>query len=527
MNHDDPRVPLLRTESASGLAATLVLVTVVLLVFADTIHNPYHLDDFYRIVGNPELERVWPVWRHFFDPSTIATLPTIVQYRPMLPLSLSITTWASDMVGIERLVGHHLGNIAIHLVSVLLLRRLVTRIAEHLALPFAGWLGVASALLYAVHPVSAVPVTYLCARDLLLMQAFLFGSLLVFVRIRTEGATPRRWAAALGLLTLSILSKTDPVMAPGLVLALDVCVFGARFRSLATWIRAGMFALPVIAFFAFTELVMGFSDAGQLVVERGALEYPLTQAKLHAFYYLRNAVWPFYMRPLPEIEPVTRIGDASALAGLALITTTLVLGWRLRRRAPLVAACIGCYWIAFAATSWVLPFRYLATDYRQVPSLPWLCTLVAYGVLAWRPRREALLVLGLLATYLTGATLMLDRLWRDPATLWGQSVRHGGEVMAHVNFALAVQSSDPRRAEAHYHEALRRGPGNVFAHINLGLLEISQRRFEQGIGRLEHARTLAPDWPITHEWHERGCRNALALAGHTSSPALERCRRSS
>jgi protein O-mannosyl-transferase len=522
MSDERPAEP--SSTSVSRRLQTLVLVAAVVLVFANTLHNAYHLDDFYRIVGNPELERVWPPWRHFFDPSTIATLPTIVQYRPMLPLSLSMTTWASDAIGIERLLGHHIGNVAIHLVSVLLLRRLVTRIAMHLALPFATGLGFASALLFAVHPVSGVPVTYLCARDLLLMQAFLLGSLLVFVRMRIEGATPLRWIAALGLLTLSILSKTDPVVAPGLILVLDACVFAAPLRSLLTWARAGAFALPIVAFFIFTELIMGFSDADQLVVERDLLEYPLTQARLHVFYYLRNAVWPFRMRPLPAVEPASGLGEPAVLVGLAFIAATLGIAWHVRRCAPLVAACIGCYWIAFGATSWVLPFRYLATDYRQYPSLPWLCTLGAYAVLAWCPRREALVSLGLLAAYLAGATLLMNRLWREPVSLWGQSVRHGGEVMAHVNFALAIQSDDPERAEAHYHEALRRAPGNVFAHINLGLLEISERRFDQGIARLEHAHALAPTWPITREWLDRGCGRAVALAGMATSPALERCR---
>ena len=42
----------------------------------------------------------------------------------------------------------------------------------------------AGALLFAVHPVSGVPVNYLAGRDLLLMMLFLTASLLAYARMR-------------------------------------------------------------------------------------------------------------------------------------------------------------------------------------------------------------------------------------------------------------------------------------------------------------------------------------------------------
>lgn len=505
-----------------------VVVVVCLVVYANTLGSGYHLDDQYRIVENPQLEHVWPPWRHFFDPSTSSSLPTIVQFRPMLPLSLSLTTWLGDVVGPSRLVAHHLGNLALHVAASILVVRLFTRLAARVEPegPARG-VGLAAGLLYAVHPVAGVPVSYLCARDLLLMQVFLLGSLLVFVRLRADGATPLRWGLALGLLALSLASKTNAVVAPALVGAIDVAIFGASLRDPRTYLRAGLFAVPVLAFFGWTELGLGFSDADMLIVERGPLEYPLTQAELHLTYYLRNAVWPFEMRVLPRVEPVTHLADPGALLGLAVVVGSLVLAWRVRSRAPLLALCIVAYWIAFAPTSSVLPFRYLATDYRQVPSLPWLLAAVAWVTLRLLRRRDAAVVLGLLVIYLGGASVMINRVWHDERTLWGQSIRHGGETQAHVNYGRAVAAEDPALAEAHYQEALRQAPGNVFALINLGMLEVTQGRFDAGIARLERAAALAPSWPLTATWLDRGCRVALGQAGRQPgpSPALERCRR--
>ncbi|MCX4246713.1 hypothetical protein [Paraliomyxa miuraensis] len=506
----------------------VAIVLVCAVVYANALTNGYHLDDQYRIVENPELGRVWPIWRHFFDPATSSSLPTIVQFRPMLPLSLSITAWLSELVGLDPLVGHRLGNLGLHVAAALLVARLMTRLAAR-ADPHgpSRALGLAAGLLYAVHPVAGVPVNYLCARDLLMMQVLLLGCLLVFVRLRAEGSSPWRWGLALGLLGLSLTSKTDAVVAPALVGAIDVAIFGASLRDPRTWARAAAFTVPVLAFFGWTELVLEFSDAGQLLVDRGPLDYPLTQARLHVFYYLRNAIWPFEMRVLPRVDTVTSPLDSGALVGVAVVVGSSVLAWRIRMRAPLLALCIAAYWIAFAPTSWVLPFRYLATDYRQVPSLPWLCAAVAWGTLRLRPRRDALVVLGLLVIYLGGASVLTNRVWRDERMLWGQSIRHGGETQAHLNYGRAVANDDPALAEAHYREALRQAPGNVFVLINLGMLEIHQRRLEEGISRLEQAASLTPSWPLTQEWLARGCVAARQLAGPGARPrpgsALARC----
>ena len=66
--------------------AVALLVLLPVAVFASSLDNGFHLDDFYRIVDNPGIRQVAPMGRHFTDPSTNAWLPRLVQYRPLLPL---------------------------------------------------------------------------------------------------------------------------------------------------------------------------------------------------------------------------------------------------------------------------------------------------------------------------------------------------------------------------------------------------------------------------------------------------------
>src|ERR1051325_12243621 len=68
----------------------LFITAAAMLVYANTLQNAFHLDDFYRVIGNPGIHKLWPIWRHFVDPWTMSTLDRITQYRPLLPLSLSV-----------------------------------------------------------------------------------------------------------------------------------------------------------------------------------------------------------------------------------------------------------------------------------------------------------------------------------------------------------------------------------------------------------------------------------------------------
>jgi len=79
------------SQLSSAKYHLIYLACISVIVFANTLHNAFQLDDFHSIVNNPEIRYIHPLWRHFTDPSTITVLPSNISYRPLLPLSLSLT----------------------------------------------------------------------------------------------------------------------------------------------------------------------------------------------------------------------------------------------------------------------------------------------------------------------------------------------------------------------------------------------------------------------------------------------------
>ncbi len=433
-------------------------------------------------------------------------LPQIEAYRPLLPLSLSVNVAVGDALGLERLASYHLGNILIHVGTCLLLYFFFSELLRlrpglsSAGLP-ASHLSFLAVLLFAMHPVSGVPVNYICGRELEMMMFFMVASLWVYVHMRQRGDTIGGWILALGLLTLSLLAKQNSVVMPALVLSFDLLVARRPFSDRRVYGRFFAFGAVVAAFFVWTEVVLDFSDLGQLkTTSNTPWIYALTMARTHVFYYLRNVVWPFEMRALPRIDPAEAWTDPAVLLGAGVILASLCLAVALRKRLPLASWSILAYWLLFAPTSSIRPFRYLAADYRQYPSLAFLALasiLVVFSL--WR--RSAVTALGLaFGIYFSFSTFAINRIWRTEGSLWAQSVRYGTEAQGHLNYGLSVAGRDPQLAEQHYNKSLELSPGNVYSLINLAMFEISQGRQAEGLATIREAANRSPDWSLTHYW---------------------------
>lgn len=485
-----------------------LLLLLPALVFSNTPRNVYHLDSVYRVKNNTEITQFWPPSRFFVDRRTGSTIPQIAEYRPLMPLSLAMDAAISRQLGGDRLVGHLVGNIAIHAVTTLLIFALFWQL---LTLPsgiHGRGMGSATtafvgAMIFAIHPVSGVPINYAAARDLLLMLLFLVAALLIYVRMRRDGDTIMGWCSVLGLFCLSLLSKQNAIMAFAVIFLLEFFMFRTRLGDWRLWARTAAF-LPGIG----GILLLDWATAGTYGIFYTSaaddvplgLAYPLTMAKAHLFYYGKNMVWPFEMRPLPRFDLVSDAFEPMVLLGVIFIVGSLVSVWYCRRRCPIVSFAIMSYWALFALTSSIFPFEFPVTDYRQYPSLPFGALLVAMaiGSLAWRPAIVTSAVL--LTLYVGVSAYEMNKLWHSSEALWGQSVRYGARETAHMNYAQSIALKNPTLAEHHYKETLRIYPNHIYGHINFGLFHIRQGNREKGLSLVERAVQINPKWALSHYW---------------------------
>jgi len=513
MNEKQFHVPQYQSRLIRSIHIS-ILIVVTSLVFSNTLENAYHLDSIHRVKDNTEINNLWPASRFFTEIRTGSTIPQIAEYRPMAPLSHAINKEIARATGTSDLAGFHVGNIGIHIGSTILVYFLF-------CLLLANWgrrpesdssvisynhQAFAAALIFAVHPIAGSAVNYIAARDLLLMVFFFIASMLTYFHMRRTGDTVTGWISSLLLLCLAILSKQVAIVGFGMVFLFEWVLLNGKLRDWRLWSRTILFSVPTSAYFLLRWLWITKQNTEDHLRIPVDIFYPLTMAKAHVFYYLKNFVWPFEMRALAQFDMTESVSDPGSLIGLSFIVFTLVIAWFFHKRNPLVSFAILAYWLLFALTASIFPFRYVVTDYRQYLPSVFLCLLFSLVCFSFKHRTFFVILVSGITLYFSIASYQINKNWKTEESFWHQSVKHGAVALAHQNYGLAVAGNNPELAEFHYLEAIRQNPNHIYANINLGLLHIRMRKEEEGLKRLYQVTDLNPQWALSHYWLSIGLR---------------------
>lgn len=208
----------------------------VAVAYAPTLGAFFQSDDFFLIeavsVGGPF--GIWTTDSFFFRPLTTASLYL-------------------DWLLFERTAsGYHATSLLLHAANALLVGWIAARIASPTRVdPLAGFFGAA---LFAVLPSHSEAVCWIAARSDLLAT---FGGLaataafIAYRRSHRSALLGVAWAC----FGAGLLAKESILLLPGILLALDVAVLGARAREALA--RASFFAGIAVAFFGVRAAMIG------------------------------------------------------------------------------------------------------------------------------------------------------------------------------------------------------------------------------------------------------------------------------
>ncbi len=166
--------------------AAAAVAIVVVAAFYNSYHGQFIFDDQRAIAENTSIRHLWRLGTVLNPPSDKGQT---VGGRPLLNLSLAIN-YALDKL---RTRGYHAANILIHILAALALMGVVRRtlLLPSLRARFgraATALGMAGALIWAVHPVQTESVTYIAQRAESMMGMFYL--LTLYCAIRGMGTVP-------------------------------------------------------------------------------------------------------------------------------------------------------------------------------------------------------------------------------------------------------------------------------------------------------------------------------------------------
>lgn len=498
-----------------------LLAIVALFAYFNSLHGAFVLDDG-LIANNPD------IGRPFHGP---------LKTRPVVAVTIAANYWLDG----TNSRGYHLINLLIHILAAACLWDLVRRV---LVLPrfgdrfahTAGWIALAAALVWLVHPLNTQAVTYTIQRCESLMGLFFLATLWCFLR----GATSERPAGWYALATvcsaLGAGSKEVMIALPPVLVLFDRAFLAGSWRGvLRRWRPLALISLPPLigaALFAGLGYLTGIAPTvGFKVISFTPLTYALTQTEV-ILHYLRLSFWPdalcldyldWPVATFPQVWP--------ALVTVGGLLTATAVGVMLNRAWGFAAAA---FFLILAPTSSFIPVQDAAFEHRMYLSLAALVCLVvvlaAAALGACRRRwpaaapilsRSAGVAVGLIVLALAFRTVVRNEDYGSQLSLYADNARKRPEnSRVRAGYAsLLFQMGKLDEAEQEILAALaspRQLPGNIA--VLAGLL-FETGRTAQALELCQKVYALTPDDPALNRQYI-----LLLLVAGRAAEALPICR---
>ena len=282
----------------AGWIAFTVLAVVVGTVYGRASHAPFVHDDNISVLGNPSIVRLWPLFGTGDHPGPLnPPRDAVTSGRPVVNLSLAL----NHHFGAFDPWGYHVVNVIIHVLSSLVLYGIVRRtlLLERFRDRFgvaAVPLGLAVALLWAIHPLQTDSVEYVSQRTESLMGLFYLAALYASLRYFTAETSRGKGLAATGasLVCLAGMAcKEVMVSAPLMTLLFDRSFVSGSFRGalkkswpLYSGLAGGWVLLLALNIDAPRSRAAGLNAGLPVYV------WWFTQAKV-VLLYLKLSIWPW------------------------------------------------------------------------------------------------------------------------------------------------------------------------------------------------------------------------------------------
>lgn len=490
-------------DDVRDLPTALRLPAIALLVaaaasapYARTLPVTFQFDDVPHIAENPAV--------HALDLSFRSLAPAVTGF-PLHRWLARLTFAVNHAFGGLAPAGYHVVNVALHVLAALLVFAFAAEVLAR-AEPGLGpsprrRAALFAALLFAVHPLQTMAVTYVVQRMALLSALFGLASLYSWARARRPGERRRiLWlcAAAAGAF-LSLSAKENAVVLPLLALAFEGLVVGGLVGRIRRRPLLAAVAATAVAAAAGAAALAYRNEPGvdPTLAALAISDRLLTQPRVLGHYLLRWVLpWPGWLHLDYGVEPSHGLLDPPTTLVAVLCFAAIVAGAvSLRRRLPIVTFGVAFFLLALIVEQSVLPLDLIFEHRLYLPSVG-LALAAGWGLERAAPRlRGGPWVVALPALLLLAAgTVARNEHWRDPVRLHAQDAAAFPQLTRPLLSlgAECIAKGDYDRAEATYRRLLEFDPGDARAWSNLAIVALNRERPAEAIELAQRAVALAP-----------------------------------
>jgi Tfp pilus assembly protein PilF len=489
-------------SGVTDLLVCLGLVAVTWAVFGQTLtHDFVNFDDHVYVYENPLVIKG-------LSTEGIISAFTHTHARNWHPLTTLSHMLDCQLYGLNA-GDHHLTNVILHTLSVLLLFLVLKQMTDGL------WQSAFVAALFAIHPLHVESVAWIAERKDVLSAVFFMLTLAAYTQYTRAPSGPRYLLVAL-LFAFGLMSKPMLVTLPFVLLLLDywpldrIGVQKSEVRRrLPTLI---MEKIPLFALSAFSCIATLFAQrASPSAIDQLPFLWRLENTFVTYVTYIWQMLWPsrltvFYPHPNGGLLL------AEVTAAIALLVGITVLTIALRRTKPYLVT--GWFWYLGMLVPVIGVVQ--VGEQAHADRYTYLPQIGLYIMIAWtvgdllvestRLRRALVGVIAAMAVVSLGARAFgQTSYWKNSETLWNHALAVTGENdVAHNNLGfLFLRRGELDKAISEFQTALNIRSRNTQSHYSLGAALIQSnlgnalarnQRWDAAVDHLQEAVRLRPDY---------------------------------
>jgi tetratricopeptide (TPR) repeat protein len=471
------------------IVQALTITAAALWIYWPALHGDWLWDDDLLVTDNAVVHDPSGLWKIWFDPGSL------IDYQPC---TVSVV-WLQWQLWGNNTLGYHLTNVLLHILSALLVWRLLNKFGLRLA-----WLG---GLIFAIHPVQVESVAWIAElKNTLSLPPFLLA-MCAWIDYEERGKAKDYWLA-LGLFLVAMLCKPTMVMFPVMIL-----LYAWWKRKGIGWndVTAGApFFVVSLALGLVTLWFLRHNTTAYDVIPMGSSFSRLACAGLALSFYFSKCFLPVGLLPIyPRwvVDPPTLAQFlpwpilAAVIYGLWTKRQSwgrhclLGLGFFLIFLAP---------FLGFNAASY-MAFTWVFDHVLYIPIIG-LIGLAIAGLermdiqlpAPFRPCTIGLVIVVL--AFLAFQSHSYAKMFLGEETLWTYELQRNPKAyLAHNNLGLAfLHSGQVSEAMEQFEQTLRIEPDYAKAHNNLGCTLEQTGQSADAIGQFEQALRLKPDYAEAH-----------------------------
>jgi len=510
----------------------LILISLTFFTFANSLKNDFVWDDIFFIVHNNYIKNLNFLPQYFYSAKTYAARPDYFIFRPLRTVifALEYKLWGLNPFGF------HLTNIILHILNVLLVYFLISKLSGKKNLGFI------TALIFSLHPAQTEAVSWVKGRaDLLFVLFFLLGFLAFLKREEKEDSI---WESILIYLSyfLALLSKIMAITFP-FILILYKIGLGKKKDGDGEKSGRGIVGRDKFLFFNLFLITSAFLLTRHLVIGRTSQSAYLGGSAYYTFLTMLR-VFPAYLKII--IFPLNLIADYSgikishsitepevilSLFFYLVVICSLVFSWRKNR---LIFFALSFFFVTLIPVANIIPtMQFMAERFLYLPSLGIFLTLAllinkSAAILSSRKLILWLLVSLLIINFIP-LTINRNACWRNEITLWEETrtrAPHSSRIIENLAFAYlnagrpdkaipllkkmlprskkkykildylglaCYHKNEMEKAKYYFEEAARLNPAFGPSYGHLGILFGKEKKYELSKKYLEKAIELDPD----------------------------------